>query len=331
MGFPMRKSCNRAQMMVISAIAIGFLIITIAILMNTSAFIIFTANAPENGGFENINSELYKNGETTLKEINTQYRNDSYKKLHDKHVYSAESYISDYEKQIVSQGQGISIELSSTTNGTLLGQSTERHFTSSSGDSSWTLVSSTEKFREFSLTIKEGTLVNGSALHSEGRKTSDFLDADAFRIYIDDNAGKTWVFYFYERTDDDIIFVRVETPDGEIHSECQVSDGSGQGTIDISNAIANEERKCPSLRFAEDLEKPVTIRYEDSTNAKGTYNLTVSKNRNLIDTSDFGNPLYADRILYSSKYDITYFSNKFTISKIIEIKPGDADGDYHDN
>jgi hypothetical protein len=329
MGRKINQAGNNAQIMVISAIAIGFFIITIAILLNSAYFIGFADSNPDNN-FKTINNELFTNGENILEETNNVHRNESYKTLKNKHDQIAKKHVTNYEKQIISQGHAIDIELSSTTNGTLLGQSTERYFTSSSSDSSWTLVSSTEQIRDFSLTIKEGTLVNGSSLQAGGRKTSDFLDADAFRVYIDDADGDTWAFYFYQRNDG-IVYTRLETPDGTIHPECQVSDGSGHGTIDITNAIANEQHACSSLRVAEDFTKPVTVRYEDGTNAEGTYNLTVSKNRNLIDTSDFKSPLYADRILYSSEYNVTYVSNKFNIEKIITIKPGDADGDYYDN
>ncbi|WP_411716294.1 hypothetical protein [Natronomonas sp.] len=115
-----------------------------------------------------------------------------------------------------------------------------------------------------------------SSLYDAGTAFEDTAD-EAFRLNVSDGTT-TWELYLFREAADGRFIAHVGDPSSATDLSTLLGESStcdvvaGQPTVDLRAATLDGD-DCPALEFADDLDGPVTIRYEN------VYNSTAGENR----------------------------------------------------
>lgn len=163
-----------------------------------------------------------------------------------------------------------------------------RQFTSAAGDADWTLATDVAAGREWRLSLAGQRLVERGT-------------PGAFRLVVDDGSA-AWTLTATNGTDGDVV-VDVATADGST-ATCRTA--QRPATVDVAAGTLGGD-PCPALAFAGTLDAPYDVRFENGTNASGTYALTVA-NRSALPAGaydDAGVPRGVP-VLYDAVVDVRY-------------------------
>lgn len=323
---------NRGQLLVIGAIGFAFIIIGLALVVNSMALVNLSggleANHPSVNQYE---AETSTNLDKLLRQTNRLDSGSSYSTIESNLQERYSDYQELHERQTLSNGQLVTQELVSVEHGTKIEQTSAANYTGVNGTKDWTLVSDTQRFRRFELKLDGDYLGNGDNLNDKDVSYSELQSREIFTVRITEANGDEWEIYFYSRGTDKDVRLRVATPSDTLLNECFVNDdtSSGYATVNLAEATLNGKHSCEQLRFLDQLERPVDIRYEDSQKAYGTYELFVSKDKSNIDSDNFGSDPSLNRIAYAATVRVTYLSESEEATITIESAPEEADGDYY--
>jgi hypothetical protein len=298
------------------------------LLINTSIFIELDSESSIQTSFKDVEEQVAQNSGFLLDRTTTKYFGDSYTRVSSEYESSLRNYFKIKQSQVASQGPGLSLEIKEINEGVTLGQDTRRNFTDTEGAKNWTVVKSSDKFRNFTITAQNSSLQNGFSI-DDSSTPDDFNQSNIFRVQLEDNTSNVWNIYVYEKTPQDDVYVRVKYPDGTVSKECTTQTQDGLGKIQVANAVVGDTH-CESLRIYNNMTGDIDIRYKEGESISGTYNVTTSQRKSEIDTTGFSDIPYAERTVYSSDIQLTYIENGFAVVKNITVQPGDSDNDYYD-
>jgi hypothetical protein len=302
---------DRAQLLLVGALALAVLFVALALLLNTA---IYTGNlATREAGVDSADaieyaSEARTAGEEAIRSVN--YRNNSSHSALNTSLRSTLRLWDDAAAQhraVV--GDGADVDLVGATNGTRIQQDdVTRNFTSESGAANWTVASDSDLsgLRSLRLTVDETTLAGGP---------SD----DAFHLNVASDAGTRNISVY----DDGGPTVQV-SENGSVVDTC--SPGSFAGDtfrIDVANASV-AGASCPNLSVVDDVGSDLEIAYANGDDAGGRYTMVVDEPESALTLAGLGagsGEPYSTPAIYAADLRVTYRTPKLDYEARIEVVP----------
>jgi hypothetical protein len=270
------SSENRGQMLVVAALLVAAMLVALALVLNSAIFA------------ENLSSR-----ETTDSEVATAYAADANRTIARAATRTADAELATADDALAVFGgivddwarsrsntaveRGASADLQRTAHvGWRLRQDSDREYMpdGETGTVDWTVATdatnvSTMRFEADTSSLYDATI--------------SFNDTDerAFRVVVD-NGTDTWTMYLFREKDavdtDDRFVVHVGDPSvfddltDLIGSSSSCDVVADRAAVDLRNhTLAGNN--CPALNFADDLDGPVSVRFENA------YNTTLDESR----------------------------------------------------
>lgn len=306
---------DRGQLLLIAALGMAILFVALAVILNTGIYTenLATRSSDIAGGSDALRfAESAEVGGIGLVERTNQYNNSSHDSLQTALVTGVTVWTNTTGKLTATRGTATSVELVSTTNGTRLVQdNATRDFTNESGNATaWTLVTDAENTRKFRINVTDYSSLGG------------FGSGNAFTVIVD-NSSATWRFNITANGSQTTIGIRNQSGGEQL---CTVS--SQDPWVNVTDATVNGTN-CTGLVFAEGIDPPYSITYENSDNITGTYQLIVD-NETLATNADphfhagggAGSP-YVTPAVYAAELRIAYYSSRLNYTTTTRIAPGE--------
>ncbi|WP_256287779.1 hypothetical protein [Halobellus inordinatus] len=295
---------DRAQLLLVGALALAVLFVALALLLNTA---IYTGNlATREAGVDSAGaieyaSEARTAGEDAIRSVN--YRNNSSHSALNTSLRSTLRIWDDAAAQhraVV--GDGADVDLVGATNGTRIQQDdVTQKFTTAGGVANWTVASDPDLsgLRSLRLTVDETTLASGP---------SD----DAFHLNVASDAGTRNISVY----DDSGPTVQV-SENGSVVDTCSPGSFSGDTfRIDVANASVGGS-PCSNLSVVDDVGGDLEIAYTNGDEAGGRYTMVVDEPGVGPASSD----PYSTPAIYAADLHVTYRTPKLDYEARIEVVP----------
>ena len=296
---------NRGQLILISVITLGILLIGITLVLNGFLFAesMESEGVPEGGNeIESVQQMVYTEYGELLIRSNRHGSGDDF----GDGTTQAKNAIRMQESD--SQGQILRISKVDEISGRQIRQTNEENFNGPTGD--WS-INATD-VRRFQIAVNQP-----SYLHGVDSINSTELNG-AFHINITDDSGEVWTVYMAEHESDAVIAV----DDGSGPTEQYEADDSL--TLDVVTGSVNETGTesvdgVNIYDYASNLDassSKYTISFKNTNNIEGKYTLTVPEGG--FEKSGSPDPKNA---VYSSTFDLIYESSGYDYEGEIRIAP----------
>ncbi|SDD44433.1 hypothetical protein [Natrinema hispanicum] len=296
---------NRGQLILISVITLGILLIGITLVLNGFLF----AESMESEGVPEGGNEI----ESVQQMVYTEYgelliRSNRYDSGDDFGDATTQAKNAIRMQESDAQGQILRISKADEISGKQIRQTSESDFNGPTGD--WS-INATD-VRRFQIAVNQP-----SDLHGVGSITSTELN-DAFHINIIDDSGNVWTVYMAEYGSDAVIAV----DDGSGPTKQYEADDSL--TLDVVTGSVNETGtesvdRVNIYDYVSNLDlssSKYTISFKNTNEIEGKYTLTVPEGG--FEESGSPDPKNA---IYSSTFDLTYESPGYDYEGEIRIAP----------
>lgn len=295
----------RGQLILITGLTIGALLLALILLMNT---VIYTENLATRGaavgGQEAIEyrSDIVGTATTAMdKENNKTDETNSNRldRIKDDIAVSEALFRDRYiERATVTRTNFVT-----STPGVRIYQDADGQFNDGQlvlGSDDWTIATNVQNIRQYSMTVDRSSLASANESNLNG----------AFNVSVTDPSSQ-WTAYVYSNDQDDIaIAVANDTTSGtEI---CTVS--TSEATINFTDGTLNGN-VCPGLNWAENVNPQYRIEYRNGDNASGTYDMKVN--------GDAGEYTNNHSIIYSVTVDLYYESPNLHYEAQVRVAPGE--------
>lgn len=298
---------DRAQLMLVAALAMAVLFVSLALLLNT---VIYTGNLATRsvGGESDVVAE-YRTAATdaareSLRRVNAN-NNSDYAELESTFGAAVRDWDAATSRHRAVTSSATELRVASRTRGTRLRQTDSgRQFTNESGVGNWSVAEGAGAYRDFTMTVNESELtdVSGTDLTD-----ASVLDSGAvFHVTLETEAGEEYTAYVGDDGTDTVV-VSVFGPSGTHRATCTAATG-GDATVDFSNGTVGGT-DCEALTFEEEVHDAFTLRYGDGDAAAGTYSLVVNTPYGEYD-EDFadaaGSTPFRTHALYGVELELVY-------------------------
>jgi hypothetical protein len=312
---------DRAQLLLVGALALAVLFIALALLLNTA---IYTGNlatrevggdatpaieyvtASRAAGVDAVHSVNRRNN-TSAADLASAF-NGTVARWDD---------LATHHRAVA--GDAADADVVSITEGTRIQQDDAgRAFTSNTTAPNWTVVegAGVTGVRSMRFTVDESTLpaISGA---------DDATDGTVFHVNVTSNSGTRSV-YVYDNTS---ASAEVLVVDGATETVCPVGSVTG-GTfaVDVANASVGGA-PCPALGTVDDTDGEVTVEYGDGGAAGGTYTMVVTGRPTAGDvtlaglTPDGGGSPYWTHAIYGADIAVTYRTDRLEYGARVAVIP----------
>lgn len=253
---------ERAQLLLITAIALGLLLVVLAVMLNT---VMYTDALAAGGAIDGAERDLtaYLDGMDAgigvlLGGVNADRpAAASYDELEDATTVAIGDWSDQERAQWVTEGTLVDVTVTDVAFHTrIIDDNGSSDFTDAAGEVDWTLFDEGGDIDTFELNVTRVglTTVNETCGPDDG----------CFTIVIEGDAGMSSTIRIAEQTGE--IAVDISTPDGE--TTCTID--TEAVTIDLVNGTIDGQR-CDGLAVADRHQSPMRLQYADASNVTGTY------------------------------------------------------------
>jgi hypothetical protein len=308
---------DRAQLLIVSAFALGVLFVALALILNSAIFTENLASRGETTGGDDVVAyqqslergvgELlrYENENVTGTDV-------SRGTIEARVTTGATDLGTVLTRRSAKTGATSTLSVTGSADGTLLRQTDNRTFTDASGADDWSLATQVNDTRAFRLNVSGGGL--GSCTRFGDCFTLTVGDgSDEWSVSINDSSGVT---------------VAVEDPTGTRETCAPVG---APAVVDVTAGTV-DGTGCPALNFTEAPDTDYTIEYENGEQVAGTYSLVVDNSSlDPANSSSYsGDPTTGAPAATPALYDIgvryDYQSATVNYSSTVRVAPGETDG-----
>ncbi|WP_311171232.1 hypothetical protein [Halobellus ordinarius] len=304
---------DRAQLLLVGALALAVLFVALALLLNTA---IYTGNlATRETGADAVPAVEYV-GETrtagvdTIRSVN-RLNNTSTDALNSAFNASIDRWddLASHHRAVA--GDGAAASVVAVENGTRIQQdNATRDYTDESGAANWTVAADTDLsgVRSLRLEVDESTLPSG------------FAD-DVFHVNVSSTEG-TWSVYVYDTGSGPEVRV---FDDGSEVAQCPAASVTDDTfVIDVPNESVGGA-PCAALGDVDDLGTDAAIRYRYGDQAGGTYTMVVDEPPSALTLPGLadagtGQP-YDTPAIYSADLSVRYRTPELDYEARIEVQP----------
>lgn len=263
---------DRAQLMLVAALALAVLFVSLALLLNT---VIYTGNLAtrsvggDSDAVAGYRTAAVDTADTSLKHANV-HNNSDYPELETTFDTAVRDWDDATSRHRAVAGTATELNVTSKTRGTRLRQDNfSRSFENKSSNESWSVAEDIGGYRDFRMTVDRSTLTSIDGDEDNGTS----LDAaNVFHLTVETDASEEYTAFVGE-TDSSNVTVSVFGPSGH-RATCTAPASDGNATIDVSNGTVGGN-DCEALTFEDDVDGEVTLRYGDGDDVAGTYSLVV--------------------------------------------------------
>lgn len=334
---PADRPQGRGQMLLVAAFGIAVMLVTLALILNTSIYTenIATRGSDIGGGNDAIRYRASTQSSVagTIEYANYN-NNSSYTYLEDNVTAGVDGYTNLSGRQQASDGAVANVSVKELHRGTRVYQNSDRNFTNVSETETWIVASDVTDLRGFEVNIATNELTQ----LDPGDGSDDFDDNPEFFIVFDvpsdpDDAHIS----IYEDENTGEYTVNVKDPWGNPRRTCRVPSSTSRLVIDVTGGTVNGE-DCDPLDFVGNLSTPFVVSFNDTIAAAndpsvvGTYNFTVNQSVSTFDanlpedhyTNESGLPERTEAI-YSTTVHLTYETHRVRYETDIRVAPGEPD------
>lgn len=321
------RSDRRGQMLIIGAVAIGVLLITMVLVMNSFLFaqnIESEGVPPSTENAEEAQQFVETNFGALLIHVNNA-ESDNPTAAYDANATSA----SDEALNLTLDTEATVFDVdgpSEMQEGHLIKQTETRTFENRSGDD---LEFESGSVRRFQMTVNRNN-VSGVHLPDDDIVNDQDNLTDRFHVVVhDDPAGEEWALYPVQSNQSDNVAIITKRPgeDPTVDYAADVDDvtiGVTTGSVDERATGSVDEKHVFS--FGEGLGNVSRIEFRNGDDAEGTYTLTA-EDASTIDLSEHfytdpgdGDPYYVETV-YSARFDVTYEFVELTYEGQVRVAP----------
>jgi hypothetical protein len=308
---------DRAQILIVSAFALGVLFVALALILNSAIFTENLASRGETTGGENVVT-YQRSLEDGVGEVLT-YENEnitsslaSRATIESRVTTGANDLGRVLTRRSAKDGATSTLTVSGSTDGTLVRQTNNsRSFTDATDADDWLLATGVDNTRAFRLNVTRGKL----------QPCTRF--GDCFNLTVTDGSDE-WTMSI---NDSSGVTVAVEDPAGAT-AMCDPVPSSNV-VVDVTAGTVNGTN-CPALNFADAPSTNYAIEYENGTQIGGTYSLVVDNSSLTGLLSYSGDPTTGEPAATPALYDVTvaydFQSATVNYSSAVRVAPGETDG-----
>jgi len=307
---------DRGQLLLVGALTLAVMLVALAVLLNAA---IYTGNVATRDAGTGAGEAIEYEGEArTMAQASIDgVDGDTYTEIRGNFTDSVDGWDDLVHTHSAASLAATNVTTLDMTNGSRIGQDTDRNFTDHNGNSTWTVAGDSHA-RAFRMNVTQDSLRDGAT--------------DAFQVTFDDGTDEWGVFIHSDGSGNVAVTVENET-DTEVGDGCTVDPGAdGRALVDITDGtVAGQD--CPELRFFENLSGTYTVGYVDALDGdkqvNGTYSLVVDQPEGSLVTGadeDAGVPTVSPA-LYSANLSVTYRSSDLLYKSEIRVAPGEAGDD----
>ena len=309
---------DRAQILIVSAFALGVLFVALALILNSAIFTENLASRGETTGGETVIT-YQRSLEDGVGEVLT-YENEnvtgsgvSRATIESRVTTGTNDMERVLTRRSAKDGATSTLAVTGRTDGTLLRQTNEsRGFTAANDADDWTLATQVDSTRAFRLNVSRSELQPCTRFDDCFNLTVDD-GVDEWQVSINDSSGVT---------------VAVENPGGTRRTCDPVASNV---VVDVTAGTVNGTT-CPGLDFADAPATNYAIEYENGDQIGGTYSLVVD-NSSLdpaILLSYSSDPTLGEPAATPALYGVTvaydFQSAELNYSSAVRVAPGETDG-----
>ncbi len=311
---------SRGQLLLIAGLALGVILVTVALLLNAA---IFTENVATRDTTADGTEAIALRGSVVTGVGDLIERENRYGggDVESRVEAGVDSFVMESATDIgphptreqAQRGAAVSVTRNgSSTSGTLLTWNPPDEDTRfDSVSTNWTLVDDVTDARAFSLTLSSDDLVSLSS--PNGSQLAD----SAFGIQLSDSASTTTVTQYVYRDSGDVIVAQV-TDDGDPEARCRIED-TGETTIDLtSDRLANGETTVRCLNGLWPSFDPDSISFVNGEAASGTFSVMVDDDSTVPE-----NAVNQEPAVYAVTVDIAYRTADLDFETTVRVAPGE--------
>ncbi len=315
------QDMSRGQLLLIAGLALGVILVTVALLLNAA---IFTENVATRDTTADGGEALALRGSvvTGVGELIERENRHGGSDVENRVEAGVDSFVMESATDVgphpareqAQRGAAVSVTRNgSVTSGTVLAWSSPDSDTRfDSVSTNWTLVDDVTDTRAFSLTLSTSDLVPLSAPNGSQ------LAAAAFGIQLSDTDSTTNVTQYIYRDSGDVVVAQV-TDDDDPEARCRIED-TGEVTVDLTaDRLANGET---TVRCLDGLWPPFdldSISFVNGEAAFGTFSVTVTDDASPTSSTSVSK---TDAV-YAVAVDISYLTADLDFETTVMIAPGE--------
>ena len=307
---------ERAQLLLITAIALGLLLVVLAVMLNTVMYTDALATGGTTDGAERdllaaldgmdvgigiLLAEL--NVERSASTASDELEDDAREVIHD---------WSDQERvHWAHDGAMVDVTVNDVAFfTTIIDDNRSSDFTNTSGEDDWTLIEDGDTIDTLELNVTRDGLIDVN--------TTCGPDEGCFSLSLEDENNSSSTVHLAERSGE--IAVDISTPEGE--TSCTIN--ADAATIDLVNGTI-EGQRCDGLAIVDHHQPPIQLQYTDAANVTGSY--VIGFEGTVADRAHFTDDR-SPRVIpsvSSVEVAVTYQSARLTYSGTQTIDAGDHD------
>ncbi|MFC7135028.1 MULTISPECIES: hypothetical protein [Salinibaculum] len=306
---------DRAQLIIVSAFALGVLFVALALILNSAIFTENLASRGETTGGEDVVTyedalERGVGDVLTYENTNVTTTTVSHGTLETRVTTATRDINSVLVRRNARTGATSTATVDSKLDGTLIRQNATANFTNNESDADWELVSSVDRTRAFTMNVT-------------GANSSCTRFTSCFTLIVDN--GADWELSINNTTGGFVVAV----DNGSGTATCgPVNEPSV--TVDVTGGTFGG-RPCPAMNFSEAPDSGYEIEYENADEITGTYSLVVDdaglSSPPLPDdyASTITEDPFATPALYSVNVTFDYQTADVNYNSTVRVAPGEPD------
>lgn len=314
-----RRSTNRGQLLIITALGIALLLVLLAMALNTAVFGEVHVASTDDTLHEERTAVQYEESLERGVQSMIPRVNDNTSGNYTELRYALAGEISNWTdltaERYAAGGASTNVTLETVHFRTDVTQDTSRNFTNASTTADWTVAENVSTVDEYEMNITQSNLVNTSDCASAAQCFNLSVDGGAWRLSAHETGGKA--------------VIRVDAANGE-NAKCEAT-GDFPVTVNVTNG-SFDHPECSGETFTpfqEDtgLTSPHTLTYVNADNVSGTYNISADgrfDETNYHSANSSKSPRFDPRI-DAANVSVTYRSSELLYRNERRIEAGDAD------
>lgn len=310
---------KRGQLLLISALGLGALFVTLALILNTA---IYTGNlaaqdttTEEGREVRSLQYSVTEHTARTLRHVN-RANDTTYESLHANLSSGVTDWSRLLDRQYVATGAAVNVSVVSAQNGTRIVQdNSSRNFTNVSAAANWTLAESVTDVRDVRMNVTRGGLTE---IEDDGCTPS----GECYYLEIE-NGSDTWRLFAYTSENESDISIEVVNASGE-SGTCTTTDESAWINVTAGTFAGTD---CPALAPGEDdvMSDPFNVTYVNGDQITGSYHLIVDREISPSPHFDTSGSPFLRPAIYSAKVSFRYRSVDLLYGTELRVTPGDRD------
>lgn len=312
---------ERAQLLLVTALALAVLFVSLALLLNTAIYTENLATRDAVGSARGAASfqSATRESVASLVTYANYHENSSTPTLWRELSDSIANYSEAQTTHRMARGRLANVSLRATHNGTRIGQDGVRRFTDTEGNHTWTVADDVSRSRAVRLRVR----VNGTSPATNGTVApADLESSGVFRVNVTEGTDDYRVFVYRDAGDLAVTVNRT----GDV-STCRYAPAAADENVTVDLSLGTVAgRPCKRLGFLPGLAGgSYRVDFRHGENATGSYGLVINESSPEADRSYTGGtgPPYTTDAIYDAVVGVTYDSRDVHYAARFRVAPGE--------